>query len=110
MAPTDPERVSGIPQSPRERLTFVLRVVQTRLRFFVVLGAIFLVLAGWERLQRWRDWALDRWGGHLATLLNASSAPRDDRVTPQQPRRHRSETRDAEPACRQDSLFVPETA
>lgn len=53
-------------------MLFVLRVLQTRLRFFVVLGAIFLVLAGWEQMQRWRDWALDRWGGGAASEAGVS--------------------------------------
>jgi hypothetical protein len=67
------------------------------------------VYAKYDFLDEKRE-ALDLWGRHLGTLVNASSAHPDGRVTPRQPRRHRSETREAELARRQSSLFGCENA
>jgi integrase len=73
------------------------------------IGQVTHVYAKYDFLEEKRE-ALDLWGRYLATLLNASFAPPDRGVTPRQPRRHGSETRDAELAWRQSKLFGPENA
>ena len=72
------------------------------------IGQVTHVYAKYDFLEEKRE-ALDLWGRYLATLLDASFAPPRQRVTPRQPRRHRSKTRDAGWRRRQSSLFGPET-
>jgi hypothetical protein len=73
------------------------------------IGQVTHVYAKYDFLEEKRE-ALDLWGRYLATLLNASFATPDRGVTPRQPRRHGSETHDAELPSRQSSLFGPESA
>jgi hypothetical protein len=73
------------------------------------IGQVTHVYAKYDFLEEKRE-ALDLWGRHLATLLNAIFAPPDGRATPRQPRRHRSHMRDAGLASRQSSLFGHEDA
>ena len=67
------------------------------------IGQVTHVYAKYDFLEEKRD-ALDLWARHLATLLNASVAPPNGRLTTRLPRRHSSKARDAELA-RQGSLF-----
>jgi integrase len=71
------------------------------------IGQVTHVYAKYDFLEEKRD-ALDLWGRYLATLLNASIARPDSGATRRQPRRQGSETRDAELACQQSSLFGPD--
>ena len=73
------------------------------------IGQVTHVYARYDFLEEKRE-ALELWGSHLATLLRASFAPPDRRVTPRQSRRHGSKARDAELARRQSSLFGYENA
>lgn len=67
------------------------------------------VYAKYDFLEEKRD-ALDLWGRHLATLLNAIYPRPDNDVIPRQPRRHGPKARDAELQSRQGSLLWPEDA
>jgi integrase len=73
------------------------------------IGQVTHVYARYDFLEEKRE-ALDLWGRHLATLLNASFASADRGVMPRQPPRHGSATRKAELASRQTSLFGSENA
>ncbi|HEY3160226.1 MAG TPA: integrase arm-type DNA-binding domain-containing protein [Vicinamibacterales bacterium] len=73
------------------------------------IGQVTHVYAKYDFFEEKRE-ALDLWGRYLATLLNASSAPLDGRLTPRQPRRDGSETREAALAGRQSRLFGPGNA
>ena len=73
------------------------------------IGQVTHVYAKYDFLEEKRD-ALDLWGRHLATLLNANYPRPDSDVTPRQPRRHGPKVRGAELQSRQGSLLWPEDA
>jgi integrase len=68
------------------------------------IGQVTHVYARYDFLEEKRE-ALDLWGSHLSSLLNASSVRPEGREKPPPPRRHPSGVRAAAPAWRQSSLL-----
>lgn len=54
---------AGAAPTKWSRISLILRLIVLRLRFFVVLGAIFVVLASWEKLGRVTEWVEARLAG-----------------------------------------------
>src|SRR5262245_28199784 len=70
-SPLEPNR-SESPRSLWNRAGFALRVLQVRLRFFLVLLAIFAVLAGWNYLAHVTEWTYTRLTGTGASPEHVS--------------------------------------